>query len=511
MKLEKLLLEYDRQKTIESYRQKLIDAMKADVSLLDYVYINPVDYAAVKSLESVMNILESFDPTSNKMYMRWIVKQYANRNFILEDGETIREDLSDFHRYKSILPEKDILRIQTVGDLVNMLANYEHLFPEFKSKKQEKRAVSQEIKNQSNVLYDGDLGMLVVPRTQEASCFWGQNSRWCTAAANQNRFDYYSSQGNLYIWIDRKTNKKYQFHWETLDFADEANQKLYRVDPDTLLYYRNSHPVLSKLFATKEEQLLNKEDNDDLLTYAKYVVRGRWLELEKKISDNPKLLYYYFLNIVYNNEELTNPAVKPTRYPEAEKTFIKDPDTAVKYAQFIIKGRWPEAEPTIMSNPEASRLYQLNVVKGSWPEYEQYLLDQAEQELSKTGFTKKSVSVITPIIFRKGSRWPEAEKYIAYSGSPDYILEYALDILQSPWGMVSDISDDVTNRAENTILMSGSFRHPVVYALESIKGRWPSLEKRFREELDDIEQNNTAKYYLYDYLNEFGLETRDLM
>ena len=50
-----------------------------------------------------------------------------------------------------------------------------------------------------------------------------KNTQWCTAADGNNQFNYYNSQGPLYININKADNEKYQFHFESDQFMDETD------------------------------------------------------------------------------------------------------------------------------------------------------------------------------------------------------------------------------------------------------------------------------------------------
>ena len=69
--------------------------------------------------------------------------------------------------------------------------------------------------------------------------------------------------------------------------------------------------------------------------YARFVIKGRWLEGESVIVTNPHWARRYAEYIIEG------------RWPEAEPYIMKDPDSAFWYAKFVIKGCWPEAEPYI--------------------------------------------------------------------------------------------------------------------------------------------------------------------
>jgi hypothetical protein len=68
----------------------------------------------------------------------------------------------------------------------------------------------------------------------ESSQFWGQGTKWCTSARNEddNMFDYYNTQGPLYIIISKKIKDeknrqlKYQMHFESAQFMDVHDDEM---------------------------------------------------------------------------------------------------------------------------------------------------------------------------------------------------------------------------------------------------------------------------------------------
>ena len=60
-----------------------------------------------------------------------------------------------------------------------------------------------------------------------------------------------------------------------------------------------------------------------------------------------------------------------TRWPKMEPLILKHPETAYKYAIFVINDRWPEAEPVILQDYTIANYYAYNILRNRWPELEQ--------------------------------------------------------------------------------------------------------------------------------------------
>jgi hypothetical protein len=80
---------------------------------------------------------------------------------------------------------------------------------------------------------------VIHPLNQDAACYYGQGTRWCTAATkSENYFESYNKWGPLYILIPTKPEhegEKYQIHLPTKSFENELNNM---VEADWLLMDR---------------------------------------------------------------------------------------------------------------------------------------------------------------------------------------------------------------------------------------------------------------------------------
>ena len=63
-----------------------------------------------------------------------------------------------------------------------------------------KRIIKEEVEG-IDVAYEDDNLVVIHPKTREASCHYGGDTRWCTAAEGGESFDEYNSSGNLYYYL----------------------------------------------------------------------------------------------------------------------------------------------------------------------------------------------------------------------------------------------------------------------------------------------------------------------
>ena len=172
----------------------------------------------------IANVANHIDPTPNHQYTLWILRMYVKNGIRFhEDLDRVSAALNTFHTYKKQMPIKDLGQIKSLSELEQMVTNAD-VDVEAKSGTQEKKDVSAQAKEESKIFYKGPEGMIVIPETEEASCFWGKGTQWCTASTSSaNQFNSYASQGDLYIILP-KDGTKWQLHTETNSFLDAQDR-----------------------------------------------------------------------------------------------------------------------------------------------------------------------------------------------------------------------------------------------------------------------------------------------
>jgi hypothetical protein len=170
----------------------------------------------------------TFNPeTPDKMgkYGKWLLSLYKNGNLKLEDLYKSREYLSYFIKFYNKIQQKDINKYKTLPDLYNTVQPFIDNPEQATSKSDEVR----KIKEGANKIYEDGEWLVISPQTEEASIYYGKNTQWCTAAEkSQNMFSTYRDDGELYININKKTNEKYQFHFESGSYMDATDNPIDR-------------------------------------------------------------------------------------------------------------------------------------------------------------------------------------------------------------------------------------------------------------------------------------------
>jgi hypothetical protein len=228
-----VLLEYARNKTADAYGNKLIAAMGQDRWLLMQIQAELPQGATVKELaktqpqqliDMILQYIEKGDPTPNKEYSQSIAKMYSNGLSKMEDVvSTLADYLVKFDRLKRKKkiqpPRNDFNRYRDLESFYDVVDEY----PDEEEAKPEVKQNAQELYRDSNLI-------VTIPQDEQAACYYGQGTRWCTAGKNNNMFNYYT-KGNrpLYVIIPRQQaypGEKYQFHFETKQFMDEQDRQI---------------------------------------------------------------------------------------------------------------------------------------------------------------------------------------------------------------------------------------------------------------------------------------------
>jgi hypothetical protein len=255
-----LLLEYNRQKTAQSFGNKILVVFKYDTSYhsdpvltqgyhdINYVEIDKVPQQTISLIiEHVLAAIEEADPTNHKEYAQWLAKVYAAGKTKLEDIQSKGSEwLEIFHQLKNrkILPQeyRDINRMSfsDLGDLVHVRELVDKL----------KVAQKPEERGNAQSVYENNSVRIIIPEDETAACYYGRGTRWCTAAKNYNRYDQYSRQGNLYILLPKNPEydgEKYQLHFQSGQFMDEEDNMIPNIKQFLETRFGNLIPVFKEI------------------------------------------------------------------------------------------------------------------------------------------------------------------------------------------------------------------------------------------------------------------------
>jgi hypothetical protein len=234
MRARQFIFEYNQQATAQRWGDKLLKAAARDIStqITDIRDALETDQKLTPEQEQrliseLLKRLESADPTPNKKYMVWLAKMYTVGGYqsnIEDMVSTVKGSLAKFDKLnaKRMLPSprNDIMKYADIGDFLNVIDEYPNPFAKD----------SDTDKGTAKTVFENDAVRIVVPEDQNAACYYGQGTRWCTASkTSTNYFNQYSKDGNLYILLPKKPQhegEKYQLHFSSGQFMDEQDRQV---------------------------------------------------------------------------------------------------------------------------------------------------------------------------------------------------------------------------------------------------------------------------------------------
>ena len=200
------------------------------------------------SPEALLDLFRTADPTRNASCLPWLLRTYAAGGYRLEDLPKAYETLEAFARLRQRLPDsavinREIRNPRKLGSHMTLASLWSFIAPFVEAERLAKEECSGEqvdadrerALSQSRVLHRSNRIVVAVPMTEEASCWWGRGTQWCTAARNNNAFENYYSVAPLIVICLRKVGdlpaRKLQLHAPAsyTQFMDENDA---RVSPE---------------------------------------------------------------------------------------------------------------------------------------------------------------------------------------------------------------------------------------------------------------------------------------
>lgn len=275
---ETILVEYNREKTAATFGNKLLKALMTDRSIMPAGLGTARGYLIQQEktnqpiepnsrqliLNDLLGVIESGDPTQHKEYSQWLVKCYANEDIILEDIISKGHDwleIYDEMKRRKILPAeyRNIMNLK-FNDLYGIVSNQELV-----AKLQSQSAEAN--KGNSKVVLDNNQVRIIQPADSAAACYYGQGTTWCTAAKNNNMYDYYARNGDLYILLPKQPQhdgEKYQVHFQSNQFMNESDESvdmkwlLTQRFGDLLQFFKSVEPEIANYIQFADPNVVNK-------------------------------------------------------------------------------------------------------------------------------------------------------------------------------------------------------------------------------------------------------------
>lgn len=208
---------------------------------------------------------------------KWVLKLYKDKSpRLTEDLYKLKTREGDgyidiFNRAKERRMlrgvEGDLFKYKSIADLGTFIETLDIDTILGRTKGEQSSDVNSAASN-IEVPYEDKEWKVIIPKSYDASCYWGNGTKWCTATRESNEwYDTYSSQGPLYIIINKHTNEKYQFHFESEQFMNKNDIDIDFPIADNI---PNWNDRLSNFFI----KIMEKSGNDDYSLNAEYYITG---------------------------------------------------------------------------------------------------------------------------------------------------------------------------------------------------------------------------------------------
>ena len=176
--------------------------------------------------DTLLTVLNSSDlADTNFKYADFVLKN-LHPNSSTEEIEDVIELVKDFHRYQSNLEKKDINQYKNIEEL-NQSLDYS------RTKEKEK-----ELESQADRIYEDDKFLVIKPKTEEASCKYGSNTKWCVTSKGSGHFERYTSNAQILYFIINKQNSTNQNYSKVAVHFNDEGRPTYWNSQDTPLSER---------------------------------------------------------------------------------------------------------------------------------------------------------------------------------------------------------------------------------------------------------------------------------
>jgi hypothetical protein len=154
----------------------------------------------------------------NHKYTNFILKNIHNKTSL-----EIRTNLEDiiyniilFDKYNNILDKKDInqyANLEELSDALEPIINKEE---------------TKFLQHNTEKIYEDSRYLVILPKTKEAACKYGSNTKWCVASKNSSHFNQYTAgKQKLYYVIDKKNSTDDFFSKIAVHYDDYGNRTLW--------------------------------------------------------------------------------------------------------------------------------------------------------------------------------------------------------------------------------------------------------------------------------------------
>ena len=237
-----------------------------------------------QDLDFILNISDLLE--FNHKYTDFVLKNTDG------DGELDTDELEhfiglikDFDKYQSQLPKKDINQYVSLNELEKVI-----LYIREKNK-------DKELEKQADKIYEDDKFLVIKPKTEQSSCKYGSNTKWCVTSKGTGHFDRYTSgRQALYFIINKAKSTNANYSKVAIHF-DDSGEMRYWDTQDSPLSQREKD-IFEYAFPEMIESIKNDYKlyagsmTDKFLTESFNIIGENSVESKNYLNSNYDLITY---------------------------------------------------------------------------------------------------------------------------------------------------------------------------------------------------------------------------
>ena len=180
-----------------------------------------------QDLDFILNISDLVE--FNHKYTDFVLKNTdGDGELDTDELEYLIELIKDFDKYQSQFPKKDINQYVSLNELEKVVN-----FVRVKNK-------DKELEGQAKKIYEKGDFVVIQPKTEQASCKYGSNTKWCVTSKGSGHFGRYTAgRQGLYFIINKAKSTSKNYSKIAIHFDDEGYMR-YWDSQDSPLSQRES-------------------------------------------------------------------------------------------------------------------------------------------------------------------------------------------------------------------------------------------------------------------------------
>lgn len=274
-----------------------------------------------------IQLIADEDPTSNKKYLHYAVKQLLNKQAPI--GEII-DVIKLFHKFQNKLDVKDI-NAWNFTDLRDKLFEIRGT----KSKREERNEIKT---SGAQLVYEDEQCKVLLVKDKAAACFYGSGTKWCITMANESYFEEYQFDNIVFFFILRKDLPKENAYYKV-----------------AIAYYRDIDNKVTKhqIFDATDLQQDALSENNDLVN------QSNIFQITKSIAEQqPTSRAFLLANFKLKPEEITLEDVADDKTVKHILLYdIEVSSEAIKYIYKREMSKDPDVDKVIKSFDEKLARY----------------------------------------------------------------------------------------------------------------------------------------------------------